>query len=240
MAEDGRRRVRALRRAGRAAGAARPDAPRPATRCVEVSTAELPDDWDVRWQAWHRPVELAAGGRACACARRGSRADRRRDRGRHRSGAGVRHRRARDHAALPGAAARARAAGGPLADWGCGSGVLAVGGAKLGFAPVLACDVEVASVEATRAAALGERRGGRGGAGRPAAHARARGRRRSAPTSCARCCSRSPRGSSARRRALIASGLLREEAGEVVAAFAPPRAARGGAARRAASGARCC
>jgi len=42
---------------------------------------------------------------------------------------------------------------GPLADWGCGSGVLAVAAAKLGWAPVTACDVEVASVEATRAAA---------------------------------------------------------------------------------------
>jgi ribosomal protein L11 methyltransferase len=37
-----------------------------------------------------------------------------------------------------------------LADWGCGSGVLAIAAAKLGFAPVLACDVEAASVAATR------------------------------------------------------------------------------------------
>jgi len=37
-----------------------------------------------------------------------------------------------------------------LADWGCGSGVLAIAAAKLGFAPVLACDVEAASVVATR------------------------------------------------------------------------------------------
>jgi ribosomal protein L11 methyltransferase len=43
--------------------------------------------------------------------------------------------------------------GGPLADWGCGSGVLAVAAARLGFAPVLACDVEPESVAATRAAA---------------------------------------------------------------------------------------
>jgi ribosomal protein L11 methyltransferase len=42
---------------------------------------------------------------------------------------------------------------GPLADWGCGSGVLAVAAARFGFEPVTACDVEVASVEATRAAA---------------------------------------------------------------------------------------
>jgi ribosomal protein L11 methyltransferase len=42
---------------------------------------------------------------------------------------------------------------GALADWGCGSGVLAVAAAKLGWNPVSACDVEVASVAATRAAA---------------------------------------------------------------------------------------
>ncbi len=42
---------------------------------------------------------------------------------------------------------------GPLADWGCGSGVLAVAAAKLGFEPVLACDVERESVAATLAAA---------------------------------------------------------------------------------------
>ena len=38
---------------------------------------------------------------------------------------------------------------GALADWGCGSGVLAIAAAKLGFAPVTGCDVEAASVAAT-------------------------------------------------------------------------------------------
>ncbi len=37
---------------------------------------------------------------------------------------------------------------GPLADWGCGSGVLAIAAAKLGWSPVLACDIEPESVEA--------------------------------------------------------------------------------------------
>ena len=36
---------------------------------------------------------------------------------------------------------------GALADWGCGSGVLAIAAAKLGWAPVLACDVEPESVD---------------------------------------------------------------------------------------------
>lgn len=40
---------------------------------------------------------------------------------------------------------------GSLLDVGCGSGVLAIAGAKLGFAPVLALDVDPLAVEATRA-----------------------------------------------------------------------------------------
>ena len=43
--------------------------------------------------------------------------------------------------------------GGPLADWGCGSGILAVAAARLGFDPVLACDHEREAVAATLAAA---------------------------------------------------------------------------------------
>jgi ribosomal protein L11 methyltransferase len=40
---------------------------------------------------------------------------------------------------------------GSLADFGCGSGVLAIAAAKLGFAPVIALDFEAAAVETTRA-----------------------------------------------------------------------------------------
>jgi ribosomal protein L11 methyltransferase len=43
--------------------------------------------------------------------------------------------------------------GGPLADWGCGSGILSVAAARLGFDPVLACDHQRESVAATLAAA---------------------------------------------------------------------------------------
>jgi ribosomal protein L11 methyltransferase len=43
---------------------------------------------------------------------------------------------------------------GALADWGCGSGVLAIAAATLGWAPVLACDIERESVAAAREAAL--------------------------------------------------------------------------------------
>ncbi len=41
--------------------------------------------------------------------------------------------------------------GGPLADLGCGSGVLAIAGARLGFAPVAGFDHEQAALDATRA-----------------------------------------------------------------------------------------
>jgi ribosomal protein L11 methyltransferase len=41
--------------------------------------------------------------------------------------------------------------GGPLADLGCGSGVLAIAAVKLGFGPVTAFDNETAAVEATLA-----------------------------------------------------------------------------------------
>ena len=40
-------------------------------------------------------------------------------------------------------------AAGPLADLGCGSGVLAIAAAKLGFGPIVAVDHEVEAVEAT-------------------------------------------------------------------------------------------
>jgi ribosomal protein L11 methyltransferase len=42
-------------------------------------------------------------------------------------------------------------AAGPFADWGCGSGVLSVAAARLGFSPVVAIDVDDAAVGATRA-----------------------------------------------------------------------------------------
>jgi ribosomal protein L11 methyltransferase len=45
----------------------------------------------------------------------------------------------------------AEGADGPLADWGTGSGVLAIAAAKLGFGPIVACDHERAALEAARA-----------------------------------------------------------------------------------------
>jgi ribosomal protein L11 methyltransferase len=42
-------------------------------------------------------------------------------------------------------------AAGPLADWGCGSGVLAIAAARLGFAPVVAIELDPAAVDVARA-----------------------------------------------------------------------------------------
>lgn len=112
---------------------------------VDVSTSVLPDGWGEDWRSFHKPVDVP----------------------------GLRVRPpwedampgALDVVILPGQAfgtgshATTRLTlellaelppAGALADWGCGSGVLAIAAAKLGWAPVLACDVEPESVEAAR------------------------------------------------------------------------------------------
>ena len=111
---------------------------------------------------------------------------------------------------------------GALADWGCGTGVLAIAAARLGWDPVLACDWEAAAVEATRDnAALNSR------AGQGVTVERVDLRRAAGPwvptvvanlvrpllLEVAGLMTRPP-------TTLIASGLLREEADEVAAAFA--------------------
>ena len=114
---------------------------------VEVVTSEVADDWSERWRDFHQPIEIA----------------------------GRLHVRAPWHPAPPdgildvvidpgqafGTGAHdttrlclellcAISAGGPLVDVGCGSGVLAIAAAKLGFGPVLGVDHERESVAATQ------------------------------------------------------------------------------------------
>ena len=111
---------------------------------VHVSTTELGDDWADRWREFHKPAQV-----------------------------GHIHVRAPWHEAAsdgidividPGQAFGTGAhpttrmclellqelpSGSPLADLGCGSGVLAIAAAKLGFSPVSAFDHETAAVRAT-------------------------------------------------------------------------------------------
>jgi ribosomal protein L11 methyltransferase len=109
---------------------------------VEISTTEVADDWAERWKTFHRPVEIGPlrVRPPWADARDG------------------------DIVVDPGQAfgtgghATTRLClellldlepHGPLADLGCGSGVLAIAAAKLGWSPVVALDFDPLAVEAT-------------------------------------------------------------------------------------------
>ncbi len=122
---------------------------------VEVLTEEIPDDWHERWKAFHRPVEVAPGSHG---------------------GPGLRVRPPWEPALAgggpvveelvidPGQAFGTGAhhttrlclelllelePGGACVDVGCGSGVLAIAAARLGWSPVLGIDHEAESVVAT-------------------------------------------------------------------------------------------
>jgi len=128
---------------------------------VEVVTEEIADDWHERWKAFHTPVAVPAGSRG---------------------GAGLRVRPPWEPALAvsagepvedlvidPGQAFGTGAhhttrlclelllelePGGACVDVGCGSGVLAIAAARLGWSPVLGLDHEAESVTATRDNAL--------------------------------------------------------------------------------------
>jgi ribosomal protein L11 methyltransferase len=187
---------------------------------VEVSSSELPDDWSERWKAFHRPVDVSWRFR----------------RVRVRppwepplDGDGI------DVVIDPGQAFGTGAhhttrlclelllelePAGALTDWGCGSGVLAIAAARLGWDPVLACDSDPAAIAAARANAAAN-----GVAGIPVT--RVDLRRAEGPWApvalanlvrpllldVAALMTRPP-------DRLIATGLLREEAAEIAAAFA--------------------
>jgi ribosomal protein L11 methyltransferase len=181
---------------------------------VDVSTSEIADDWSERWKAFHRPVEVGSV--------------RVRPPWEPARGAGIDVVIDPAQAFGTGAHPTTRLClelllehppGGPFADWGAGSGVLAVVAAKLGYAPVAAVDFDPLSVEAC------------------AVNARANGVELSAgrldlraqegpwaPVVCANLLRPVLLEVAARLtrppRLLIASGLLVEEAGEVAAAFA--------------------
>lgn len=121
---------------------------------VDVVTEEIPDDWHERWKAFHRPVAVSPGARG---------------------GRGLRVRPPWEPPAAdaafeelvidPGQAFGTGAhdttrlclelllelePGGPCVDVGCGSGVLGIAAARLGWDPVLGLDHEAESVVATQ------------------------------------------------------------------------------------------
>jgi ribosomal protein L11 methyltransferase len=111
-----------------------------------------------------------------------------------------------------------------FADLGCGSGVLAIAAAQLGFAPVIAVDNELAALEATRANATAN--------GVVLSSVERVNLREQPPPEAGTVAANLMRPLLLRLagriapRALILSGLLEEEVDEVVAAFAPLRERR--------------
>jgi len=187
---------------------------------VEVTTSEIPDDWSERWKAFHQPVDVSW------------RLRRLRVRPPWEpplDGEGI------DLVIDPGQAFGTGAhhttrlclelllelePAGALADWGCGTGILAIAAARFCWSPVLACDWEAASIEATR-----ENAAVNGAPG--VAVTRADLRREEgpwAPTVLANLVRplllEVAAGMTRPPERMILSGLLREEAAEVAAAFA--------------------
>jgi ribosomal protein L11 methyltransferase len=188
---------------------------------VAVRTEEVPDDWDERWKGFHRPVDVVRGTRRLRVRPPWCPADPK----------------AEELVVDPGQAFGTGAhattrlclellldlePGGPLVDLGCGSGVLGIAAARLGWAPVLGIDHEREAVEATLANAA-------------ANHVVVDSRRfdllrdgpvPTAPTLCANLLRAlllhvaAAGFAGPAPTALVAGGLLREEADEVAAAFA--------------------
>jgi ribosomal protein L11 methyltransferase len=121
---------------------------------VEVSTSEVADDWDQRWRSFHRPLVLdglsvrppwedAVGAEVeividpAQAFGTGSHAT-------TRLCLELMLELASPRTATPGTASHR----GPFLDLGCGSGVLAIAAARLGWDPVVALDYDPASVEA--------------------------------------------------------------------------------------------
>jgi ribosomal protein L11 methyltransferase len=183
---------------------------------VEISTAEVADDWAERWREFHKPLVLDGSltvrppweppgstpidlvidpGQAF--------------------GTGA-HATTRLCLTLM----LEREASGSFIDLGCGSGVLAIAAARLGFSPVLALDHEAASVEATRenadanGVAVSVRRADLRSDPLPESETVAANLLTSLLVPCA------VRIAGTGARHVIASGILFEEADRVAAAFA--------------------
>jgi ribosomal protein L11 methyltransferase len=113
---------------------------------VDISTEEIPDDWSQRWREFHRPlvIEDRLAVRPPWEPASGTAVDIVIDPGRA-FGTGA-HATTRLCLELMLELASRE---GAFVDLGCGSGVLAIAAAKLGWGPVLALDYDRAAVEAT-------------------------------------------------------------------------------------------
>jgi ribosomal protein L11 methyltransferase len=116
---------------------------------VEVSTSEIADDWSERWREFHHPLVLDGrlrvrppweppGAEPIDLVIEPGQA----------FGTGAH---ATTRLCLELLLSGMVPAGGSFLDLGCGSGVLAIAAARLGFAPVLAVDFDAAAVEAAAA-----------------------------------------------------------------------------------------
>jgi ribosomal protein L11 methyltransferase len=118
---------------------------------VDVTTTSVPDDWADRWADFHRPIEVAGriAVRPSWWEPKDGLIDVVVDPGRAFGTGG--HPTTRLCLALLIELEEAGEASGPIADWGTGSGVLAIAAAKLGWGPVTGCDREEASLETAAA-----------------------------------------------------------------------------------------
>lgn len=119
---------------------------------IEVTSVEIPDDWAERWADFHQPVLVGGGVRVrppWEPAAGAGLIDIVVDPGRA-FGTGA-HPTTRLCIELLAEESAAGRAGGPLSDWGTGSGVLAIAAAKLGWSPVTGADHEQASIDAAAA-----------------------------------------------------------------------------------------
>jgi ribosomal protein L11 methyltransferase len=118
---------------------------------VDIDAAAVPDDWADRWTDFHKPIVVADRIRVRPSwyEAEGNAIDVVIDPGQA-FGTGA-HATTRLCLELLVELADAGRATGPLADWGTGSGVLAIAAAKLGWGPVTACDREATALEAAAA-----------------------------------------------------------------------------------------
>jgi ribosomal protein L11 methyltransferase len=116
---------------------------------VEVTATEVPDDWADRWRDFHKPLLVADRlwlRPSWEPPRQGA-VDVVVDPGRaFGTGAHPTTRLCLEYLLELGEGGEAH---GPLSDLGCGSGVLAIAAAKLGWAPVYGYDHEAGAIEAT-------------------------------------------------------------------------------------------